>query len=197
MFISLGYLSLQMIIPLLIPVLYSIRHYLLEEFDKNLKGRNNEEKHQSVFLNTFLISISYSINCFLLIIEYKKTKSTRKKIIEKEFDNQLLIEKIKIEKKQKKYKLLCLILLSLFNFVNLLSYDIINIFKPSDYNKNFFYTLSIPIFFIITAFMSYLFLNYNIYIHQKLSMLISPLLSLSLLIILILFKSEQCIQFYF
>lgn len=191
MFISLGYLSLQMIIPLLIPVLYSIRHYLLEEFDKNLKGRNNEEKHQSVFLNTFLISISYSINCFLLIIEYKKTKSTRKKIIEKEFDNQLLIEKIKIEKKQKKYKLLCLILLSLFNFVNLLSYDIINIFKPSDYNKNFFYTLSIPIFFIITAFMSYLFLNYNIYIHQKLSMLISPLLSLSLLIILILFKSEQ------
>ena len=75
MFISLGYLSLKMIIPLLIPVFYSIRHYLLEEFDKNLKENKNDEKRQSVFINPFIISISYSLNIILLFIEYKQTKS--------------------------------------------------------------------------------------------------------------------------
>ena len=190
MFISLGYLSLKMIIPLLIPFLYSIRHYLLEEFDKNLRNLNNE-KMQSIFINTFIISISYSINIFLYFIEYKKTKSSRKKIQEKEFDNQLLIQRLKIEKKQKYYKLLFLILLSLFNFFNLLLYDFINIFKPSDYNKNFFYAVSIPAFFIITAFLSYLLLNYHIYLHQKVSMLISPLFSISLLVIIIVLKPEK------
>jgi hypothetical protein len=191
MFISLGYLSLKMIIPLLIPVFYSIRHYLLEEFDKNLKENHNEEKRQSVFINTFIISISYSLNIILLFIEYHQTKSTKKSIQEKEFDNQLLIEKIKIEKKQAKNKIKYLILLSLFNFFNLLIYDIINIFKPSDYYKNFFYILSIPFFFIITAFMSLIFLNYHIYRHQKLSMIISPILSLSLLLILVILKNEK------
>ena len=186
MFISLGYLSLKMIIPLLIPVLYSIRHYLLEEFDKNLKSSDNNVKCQSVFLNTFIVSISYSLNIFLLIIEYKQTKSSRKKVQEKEFDNQLLIEKLKIEKKKKKYKILFLILLPLFNFFNLLFYDIINMFKPSDYNKNFYYTLSIPIFFIVTALTSFLFLNNKIYLHQHVSMLISPMLSLIVLLILII-----------
>ena len=191
MLFSLGYLSKKMIIPLLLPVIYSIRHYLLEEFDKNLKETKNEEKHQSVFINTLIQSLSYCINCFLFIIEYKKSKSTRKKITEKEFDNQLLIEKIKIEKKQKQYEVLFLILLSFFNFFNLLSYDIMGIFKPSDYNKNYFYALSIPLFFIITALMSYLFLNYNIYRHQILSMLVSPILSLTLLRILALHYPEK------
>ena len=185
MFISLGYLSLKMIIPLLIPVFYSIRHYLLEEFDKNLKENKNDEKRQSVFINPFIISISYSLNIILLFIEYKQTKSSKKSIQEKEFDNQLLIEKIKMDKKQRKRKFRYLILLSFFNFFNLLAYDIINIFKPSDYYKNFFYILSIPFFFIITAFMSFIFLNYHIYRHQKLSMIISPILSLSLLFILV------------
>ena len=191
MFISFGHLSTKMIIPLLIPVIYSIRHYLLEEFDKNLKGQNNQEKQQSVFINTLIHSISYCINCFLFLIEYKKIQSTRKEITEKEFDNQLLIEKIKIEKKQKKYEVLFLILLSFFNFTNLLSYDIMSIFKPSDFNKNYFYTLSIPLFFVITAFMSFLFLNYHIYKHQMISMIISPILSLTLLIILALFNPEK------
>jgi len=185
MFISLGYLSLKMIIPLLIPIFYSIRHYLLEEFDKNLKENKNDEKRQSVFINPFIISISYSLNVILLIIEYNQTKSAKKSIQEKEFDNQLLIEKIKMDKKQRKRKFRYLILLSFFNFFNLLAYDIINIFKPSDYYKNFFYILSIPFFFIITAFMSFIFLNYHIYRHQKLSMIISPILSLLLLLILV------------
>lgn len=191
MFISLGYLSLKMIIPLLIPFFYSIRHYLLEEFDKNLKETNNDEKHQSVFINTLIISFSYTINVILLIIEHNKTKSATKQIQEKEFDNQLLIERIKIEKKQNRKKFIYLILLSFFNFFNLLSYDIMGIFKPSDYYKNFFYILSIPVFFIITAFMSFLFLNYHIYRHQKVSMIISPILSLSLLIILIILNVEE------
>ena len=78
MIISFGYLSTKMIIPLLIPVLYSIRHYLLEEFDKNLKNINNV-KRQSVFINTFITSISYSLNIILFFIEYKKSKSSKKK----------------------------------------------------------------------------------------------------------------------
>ena len=191
MLISLGYLSIKMIVPLLIPILYGLRHYLLEEFDQNLRAPDNNEKRQSVFLNTFIVSISYSLNIFLFIFEYKQTKSTNKQIQEKEFDNQLLIEKKKMEKKLKKSKLSYLILISLFNFFNLLFYDIVCIFKPSDYNKNFFYTLSIPIYFIITAFMSFLFLNKKIYVHQKVSMITSPILSLMVLSILIALKPEK------
>ena len=71
MFISFGYLSKKMLIPLLIPIIYSIRHYLLNIFDQKIKA--SESKQQSVFLNTFIISISYSLNIFLLIIEYYKT----------------------------------------------------------------------------------------------------------------------------
>lgn len=190
MFISLGYLSLQMIIPLLIPVLYSIRHYLLEEFDKNLRNINNV-KRQSVFINTFITSISYSLNIILFFIEYKKSKSSKKTIQEKEFNNQLLIQRKKMEKKQKYLQLLFLILLSLFNFFNLLAYDIINMFKPSDYNKYFYYALSIPVFFIITAFLSKLLLNYHIYQHQKVSMIISPLFSISLFVIIRILNPEQ------
>ena len=192
MFISFGYLSAKMIIPLLIPLLYSVRHYLLEEFDLNLKNPDNEEvKQQSVFLNTFIVSISYSINFILLIIEYNKTKSSRKKMQQKEFDNQLLIEKIKKEKKQRNCRFLILFLIPLFNFFNLLFYDILNIFKPIDYDKNYFYSLSIPTFFIITALMSFLLLNYKIYRHQKVAMIISPILSLSLLIILIIYNNKE------
>ena len=64
-------------------------------------------------------------------------------------------------------------------------------FKPPEYNKNFFYPISIPFFFIITAFMSYLFLNFKFYLHQKISMIISPILSLALLVILILIRKEK------
>ena len=192
MFISLGYLSIKMLIPLLIPALYFARHYLLDIFDKRIDDAKSEEiKHQSVFLNTFIISISYSLNIFLFIIEYNRTRSSRKKIQEKEFDNQLIIEKLKMEKKQKQYRTIFLILLPLFNFFNHLSYDIVGMFKPPEYNKNFFYPISIPFFFIITAFMSYLFLNFKFYLHQKISMIISPILSLALLVILILIRKEK------
>lgn len=96
-----------------------------------------------------------------------------------------------MEKKQKYLQLLFLILLSLFNFFNLLAYDIINMFKPSDYNKYFYYALSIPVFFIITAFLSKLLLNYHIYQHQKVSMIISPLFSISLFVIIRILNPEQ------
>ena len=166
MFISLGYLSTKMIIPLLIPILYTIRHYLLEEFDQNLKRSNNEDneevKQQSVFLNTFIVSISYSLNLILLIIEYKRTGSNRNKEKQKEFDNQLLIEKKKKERKQRKSRLLILVLIPLFNFFNLLFYDFLSIFKPVDYNKYCYYSLSIAVYFIITALLSFLLLNYNL-----------------------------------
>jgi hypothetical protein len=192
MFISLGYLSIKMLIPLLIPALYFARHYLLDMFDKRIDDAKSEEiKHQSVFLNTFIISISYSLNIFLFIIEYNRTRSSRKKIQEKEFDNQLIIEKLKMEKKQKQYRTIFLILLPLFNFFNHLSYDIVGMFKPPEYNKNFFYPISIPFFFIITAFMSYLFLNFKFYLQQKISMIISPILSLALLVILILIRKDK------
>ena len=41
MFISLGYLSKKMLIPLLIPVLYNIRHYLLDFFDEKIDNTDN------------------------------------------------------------------------------------------------------------------------------------------------------------
>ena len=201
MFISFGYLSKKMLIPLLIPILYSIRHYLLNIFDQKIKA--SESKQQSVFLNTFIISISYSLNIFLLIIEYYKTKSSQKTIQQNDYNNQLIIEKNKMERKQKLYTNIILILLPLFNFFNFLSYDILNIFKPDDYNRIYFYPISIPIYFIITAILSNIFLNYKFYCHQKTTMIISPLLSLTLLSFLILLNNDdkkviaQLIQFYF
>ena len=192
MFISLGYLSKKMLIPLLIPVLYNIRHYLLELFDKEIDNTDNE-KHQPIFLNTFIVSISYSLNIILLFIEYKTTQSGKEYMQEKEFDNQLIIEKLKQEKVQKNYRAIFLILLPLFNFFNYLSYDIVGIFKPTDYNKIYFYPVSIPFLFIITAFMSFLFLNYKFYLHQKATMIITPILSLFLLLFLII-KNEETEQ---
>ncbi len=50
MFISFGHLSKKMLI-------YIIRHYILE------KANSNKEK--SVFLNTFIVSLSYSFNIIL------------------------------------------------------------------------------------------------------------------------------------
>jgi len=196
MFISLGYLSIKMLIPILIPVIYTIRHILLDTLDKKFFG-DKEKKHHSVFLHTFLVSISYSINIILYIVEYKITQSDIKKIQEKEFDNQLIIEKLKIKKKKKKYRILFLILLSFFNFFNYLFYDILEIFKPDDYNKILFYPLSIPVYFIITAYMSFLFLNYKFYFHQKTSMIISLILSICLfaiLIIYIIYKEKKNIS---
>ena len=189
MFISLGYLSKKMLIPLLIPVLYNIRHYLLDDFDQKIDNTDNE-KHQPIFLNTFIVSISYSLNIILLFIEYKTTQSGKEYMQEKEFDNQLIIEKLKQEKVQKNYRAIFLILLPLFNFFNYLSYDIVGIFKPSDYNKIYFYPVSIPFLFIITAFMSFLFLNYKFYLHQKATMIITPILSLFLLLFLIIENEE-------
>ena len=187
MFVSFGYLSNKMIIPLLIPILYSIRHYLLEEFEEKLREPNNKNtKKPSVFLKTFIVSISYSLNSILFIIEYNKTKTSKKKKKQKEFDNQLLIEKLKNEKKKRKCRLLLLFLLPLLNYLILLFYDILSIFKPKEYYKYYFYPLSIPFFFIITALLSFLLLNYKIYCHQTLAMIISPILSLSLLIILVI-----------
>ena len=189
MFISLGYLSKKMLIPLLIPVLYNIRHYLLDFFDEKIDNTDNE-KHQPIFLNTFIVSISYSLNIILLFIEYKTTQSGKANMQEKEFDNQLIIEKLKQEKVQKNYRAIFLILLPLFNFFNYLSYDIVGIFKPTDYNKIYFYPVSIPFLFIITAFMSFLFLNYKFYLHQKATMIITPILSLFLLLFLIIENEE-------
>jgi hypothetical protein len=177
MFIYLGRLSKKMLIPLLIPILYSIRHYLLDLLDLEF---NN---YQSVFLHTFITSISYSLNIFLLLIENSLTRTYKAKTLDKEFNNQLLIEKRRIDKKQSELKILYLILLPLFLFFNLLSYDIFSLFKPKDYKKNYFYTLSIPVFFILTALMSYQFLNLHLYRHQIASMIISFLLSLSLFLI--------------
>jgi hypothetical protein len=178
-----------MLIPLLIPVLYNSRHYLLDFFDEKIDNTDNE-KHQPIFLNTFIVSISYSLNIILLFIEYKTTQSGKANMQEKEFDNQLIIEKLKQEKVQKNYRAIFLILLPLFNFFNYLSYDIVGIFKPTDYNKIYFYPVSIPFLFIITAFMSFLFLNYKFYLHQKATMIITPILSLFLLLFLIIENEE-------
>jgi hypothetical protein len=161
----------------------------LDFFDEKIDNTDNE-KHQPIFLNTFIVSISYSLNIILLFIEYKTTQSGKANMQEKEFDNQLIIEKLKQEKVQKNYRAIFLILLPLFNFFNYLSYDIVGIFKPTDYNKIYFYPVSIPFLFIITAFMSFLFLNYKFYLHQKATMIITPILSLFLLLFLIIENEE-------
>lgn len=188
--ISFGHLSRKMLIPLSIPVLYLIRHNLLDKFDIILKN-----KHQSVFIHTFITSISYSFNGILFIIE-KRSLKTDKTLDQEdiEFNNQLLIEKEKMEKKQKKLKKLYLILLPLFQFFNLLSYDIFYIFKPSDYNKYYYYALSIPIFFIITALMSYQFLNIHIHRHQIITMIISFLLGFILVFSCIIILENNSIS---
>ena len=168
MFISLGFLSKKMLVPLLIPFIYTFRHYIL---------KINEEKGQSVFLNTFVASLSYSLNIVLLIIENQRVKSSKKEIQDKEYKNQLLIEKRKIKLKKVKKKYIFLLLISLYNYSNFQVYDIIKIFKPEDYIQYHFYSLSITVYFISTAVMSYLLLATQIYTHQKLSMIISPILS--------------------
>jgi hypothetical protein len=179
-----GAISKKMLIPLLIPILYSIRHYTLDTFDLRLRDANNDIKQQSIFINTFILSITYSLNFILYIVETRNSKVKNLNVQEKKFDNQLLIEKMKREKRKKSTTRIYLILLAFFNFFNYLFYDIIGMFKPSNYNKLYFYTLSIPFFFIITALMSFLFLNKNIYKHQYITMIISPILSISLLLII-------------
>ena len=182
--ISFGYLSKKMLIPLLIPILYSIRHYTLDEFDKNLKDENKEEKKQSVFINTFLLCVTYSFNIFLLILVNLSSKSKYKMIQENTFNNQLIIEREKMEKSKKKSTILYLILLSFFNYIIYFSYDIFGMFKPDNYNKSYFYALSMPVYLIITAIFSFIILGYKFYRHQKLAMIISPILGLSLFFVI-------------
>ena len=170
MFISLGELSKKMLTPLLIPIVYIIRHFLLEE--------TNNIKDKSIFLNTGIVSLSYSLNIFLLIIENKSTKSQKKEIKEAEFDNQLLIEKRKIESKKNRKRIIFLILISLYNFFNFQVFDLIKIYEPDNYNPCYFYSLSITVFFLSTALMSYLLLGSNIYNHQIFTLILSPILSL-------------------
>ena len=59
--------------------------------------------------------------------------------------------------------------------------------------KKLFYIFCVffPIYLIITAHMSYLFLNYKFYLHQKTSMIISPLLSLLLLAFLVILNNTD------
>ena len=192
--ISFGYLSKKMLYPLLIPILYSIRHYTLDEFDQKLKHEDSEEKKQSVFINTFLLCITYSLDFFLLIIVNWKSKSKNKIIQEKKFNNQLIIEKEKMEKRQKRFTIFYLILLSFFNYIIFFFYDIFGMFKPSGYNKNYFYALSIPVYLIITALFSFIFLGYKFYRHQKLAMIVSPILGLSLLFIIGAYSEDDNID---
>lgn len=182
--ISFGYLSKKMLIPLLIPILYSIRHYTLDEFDTNLRDDNTGEKKQSVFINTFLLCITYSFNIFLLILVNLSSKSKYKMTQENTFNNQLIIEREKMEKSKKKNTILYLILLSFFNYVIYFSYDIFGMFKPENYNKNYFYALSMPVYLIITALFSFIFLGYKFYRHQKLAMIVSSILGLSLFFVI-------------
>jgi hypothetical protein len=109
-----------------------------------------------------------------------------------EFKNQLLIEKEKIEKKRTIKSFIFLILISFFNFFNFQIYDIAKISKPSTYKQYYFYSISITIFFLSTALMSYLLINYKIYRHQKISLIISPILSI---IMFVLFIEELGFEF--
>ena len=159
-----------MLTPLLIPVFYIIRHFLLEE--------TNKVKENSIFLNTGIVSLSYSLNIILLIIENKSIKSQKKETKETEFDNQLLIEKRKIEIKKNRKRIIFLLLISLYNFFNFQVYDLIKLYEPDDYNPCYFYSLSITVFFLSTALMSYFLLGSNIYNHHILPLVLSPILSL-------------------
>lgn len=177
MFISFGYLSKNMLISIFIPFIYILRHYTLENVYKG------EEK--SVFLNTFIVSLSYTLNIFLLIIENKSIKTRRKTVKNKAFKNQLLIEKKKMDKTKTKKRILFLLLLSIYNFCNYQIYDIAKLFKPEEYIKYYFYSSSITVFFFSTALMSYLILGTKIYRHQNLSLIISPILSFIMFFIFI------------
>ena len=168
MFISLGYFSKKMIIPLLIPLIYIFRHNIIKELNKGEKI--------SIFLNTFIVSLSYLFNIILLIIENKSVPNKKKTFLN-QFINQLLIERKRIEKEKTKKKFIFLFIISFCNFLNFQVYDIVKIFKPDDYNEQYFYAISITFFFLSTALMSYLFLDTHIYNHQKLSLIISPILS--------------------
>ena len=192
--ISFGYLSKKMLYPLLIPALYSIRHYTLDEFDQRLKNEDNKEKKQSVFINSFLLCITNSLDFFLLIYVNWKSKSKYKMTQENKFNNQLIIEREKMEKRQKKNTFLYLILLSFVNYLIFFLYDIFGMFKPSNYNKSYFYSLSIPVYLIITALFSFIFLGYKFYRHQKLAMIISPILGLSLLSIIYICSDDENID---
>ena len=93
MIFSIGDLSKKMIIPLLIPVIYIFRHYILEKV-------SSDSEKKSIFINTFIVSLSYIFNGILLLIEYNLMKSKEQSLQLDEFKNQLLIEKEKIEKKE-------------------------------------------------------------------------------------------------
>ena len=177
MFISFGYLSKNMLISLFIPIVYIIRHYILEKIYKG------EEK--SVFLNPFIAVLSYSLNIILLIIENRSLKTRKKSLKNKEFKNQLIIEKKKMDKIKKIKRIIIILLLSIYNFCNYQIYDLAKIFKPEEYIKYYFYSSSITVFFLSSALMSYLILGTKIYRHQKLSMIISPILSFIMLFIFI------------
>ena len=121
MFITIGKLKKKMLISLLIPIFYIIRHVLLEKIEGN---KNN------IFINTFIFSVSSSINVIPLIIEYNSIKSKNRLIIENIFNNQLLIEKRKLEKNTTKKRILYLILISIINFLNYQLYDFIKVYNP-------------------------------------------------------------------
>ena len=84
MFISFGHVSKKMLIPLFIPLIYLIRHYILENVN-----------NKSAFMNTTIASLSYSFNILPFIIESHLIKSKKKEKQETTFDNLLLIEKKK------------------------------------------------------------------------------------------------------
>ena len=182
MIVSFGNLTSKMLIPLLIPLIYFVRHIVLE----NLTNKEYEDSKGCIFINTFIASLSNSINIVLLFIEIELSKSKRKKTKNNEFDNQLLIERQKIKKKKAKKKIIFLILISIFNYFNLQGYDFIKIYKPDNYQPYFFYSISITVFFLSTAFFTYLIFGIKFYRHQKISMIISPLLSILMFILFIL-----------
>ena len=167
MFISFGHVSKKMLIPLFIPLIYLIRHYILENVN-----------NKSAFMNTTIASLSYSFNILPFIIESHLIKSKKKEKQETTFDNLLLIEKKKIEIKKRVKQLIFLLLISLYNYFNFQVYDIAQIFQPKDYKHYYFYSISITVFFLSVALMSFLLLNNKIYKHQKISMLISLILSI-------------------
>ena len=181
MIVSFGNLTSKMLIPLLIPLIYFVRHIVLE----NLTNKEYENSKGCIFINTFIASLSNSINIVLLFIEIELSKSKRKKTNNNLFDNQLLIERNKIKKKKAKKKILLLILISIFNYFNLQGYDFIKIYKPYNYQPYFFYSISITVFFLSTAFFTYLIFGIKFYRHQKISMIISPLLSILMFILFI------------
>ena len=95
------------------------------------------------------------------------------------------MKKKKIEKKKAYKRIIFLILISIFNYFNLQGYDFIKIYKPDNYKPYYFYSISITVFFLSTAFFTYLLFGIKFYRHQKISMIISPILSIIMFCILI------------